>query len=121
MKRKISVPAILLFVFITAFAVDKGIAGKWTGLLTMPGGNTRTIHYVFKTDNNILTGTSQGNRNEYELSGKIYGDSLSFSVIVDNGESILNTGKYYPQGDSIVLDALFMGSTMHAILKRDSQ
>lgn len=121
MKGKISIPAAILFIFITAFVVYKGISGKWTGQLTMPDGNKRAIHYVFKTDNNILTCTTQGNRNEYELSGKIYGDSLSFSVFVDNGESILNTGKYYPDGDSIVLDAVFMGSTMHGILKRETQ
>jgi hypothetical protein len=87
----------------------------------MPGGMNRTFHYVFKTDNNILTGSTQGTGDEFELTGKVYGDSLSFTVVVNNGESIVNLGKYFPEGDSITLSAEFKGQSMHGVLKRDSQ
>jgi hypothetical protein len=123
MKGKLVITVAIIFVFITAFVMAAGVSGNWTGIMTMSGGRTATFHYIFKTDNNTLTGSveARGN-NKYELSnGKIYGDSLSFSVVVDNGDSIQDIGKYYPDGDSIKLDAVFMGATMHGILKRDSQ
>jgi hypothetical protein len=122
MKRKMFIAVTIMFVFITAFVAAAGIGGKWTGIITVPGGGTRTFHYIFKVDKNILTGSTQGTANTYELSnGRVYGDSLAFAVVIDNGDSIVNTGKYYPNGDSIILNAVFMGGTMHGTLKRDSQ
>jgi len=119
MKRKIPMTTAIFFVLMTEFVVPKDISGKWTGTITMANGMVRTLHYTFKTDNNILTGTTQGTGDEFELSGKVYGDSLSFTVIVNNGEPVVNTGKYFAEGDSISLNAEFMGQTMHGLLKRD--
>jgi hypothetical protein len=123
MKVKLPITIILMFVLMTAFVSAPGISGEWNGIMTLPGGNTRTIHYIFKADGNTLTGSTQSpGRNEYELSsGKIWGDSLSFSIVVDNGDSILNTGKYYHEGDSINLAVVFMGATLQATLKRAGQ
>ena len=122
MKRKIFITIAMLFFFVIVFAMSTGISGKWIGAIVRPGGSIMTFNYTFKTDNKTLTGSVQGTSNEYELSnGKVNGDSLSFSVIVDNGDSILNSGKYYPDGDSIKLDMVFMGATMHGTLKRDSK
>jgi hypothetical protein len=121
MRGKMFFAVIITFVFITAFVATAGISGKWTGLITMAGGRTATFHYLFKAEGNTLTGSATGS-NTFELSnGRIYGDSLWFAIIVNNGDSIVNAGKYYPDGDSITLNAVFMGSTMHGTLKRDSQ
>ena len=121
MRRKSFFGAVIIFVFGSAFVAAGGIGGKWMGTLTMPSGNTRIFHYVFNVDKNILTGTATGT-NTLDLSnGRIYGDSLSFAIIVANGDSIVNTGKYYRDGDSITLNAVFMGATMHGILKRDTE
>src|SRR5450432_3268899 len=118
MKRKFFITIAMLFFFVIVFAMVAGISGKWTGISARPDGNTITFNYTFKTDNKTLTGSVQGTGNEYELSdGKVYGDSLSFAVVVDNGDSILNSGKYYPDGDSIKLNMVFMGATMHETLK----
>jgi hypothetical protein len=120
MKRQAFIPAVIIFVVGSAFVAAGGISGKWTGTLTLPGGNTRIFHYVFHADKGILTGSATGT-NTFDLSnGRIYGDSLAFSIIVSNGDSIVNTGKYYPDGDSITLNTVFMGATMRGILKRDS-
>ena len=120
MKGRIFIAATLIFVFITAFAIPAGISGKWTGIITMPGGRTVTFHYIFKVEGNNLSGSATGS-NTFDLSsGRIYGDSLSFSIVVNNGDSIVNTGKYYPEGDSIKLTAEFMGAPMYGTLKRDS-
>jgi hypothetical protein len=121
MKRKMFFTVTIMFIFITAFVTAPGISGKWTGIITMAGGRTMTFHYIFKADGNTLTGSATGS-NTFELSnGRVYGDSLAFAIVVNNGDSIVNTGRYYPDGDSIKLTAVFMFQTMYGTLKRDSQ
>jgi hypothetical protein len=121
MKLKTFTGGINMLLFVSAMLLLPNIAGKWTGVLTMPGGNTATFHYLFKTNNNSFTGTASGT-NDFDISnGKIYGDSLSFTIIVANGDSILNVGKYYRDGDSIQLNAAFMGAILHGTLKRDKE
>jgi hypothetical protein len=121
MKRKILLTSTILFFSFIAFAMIIGVTGKWTGQLTVPGGETKTIYYTFAVDNGKLTGSTEGT-NEYDISeGKITGDSLSFAVVVANGDQILNSGKYYSDGDSISLNIYFMGAQMHTTLKRDTQ
>jgi hypothetical protein len=109
------VPGFLL----TSFALLTGIDGKWAGEIKTPDGNKSPIHFTFKTDKEKLTGTSQGTHNSYDLSdGKVNGDSLTFSFEVDNGAKISGAGKYYPAGDSISLNLIFMGNEMHSTLNQ---
>ena len=122
MKIKFFIVAAMLLFFVIAFVIITGISGKWTGIVIRPDGSAMTFYYTFKTDNNTLLCSARGTNGEYEFSdGKVNGDSLSFAIEVDNGDHILNSGKYYSDGDSIKLNIVFMGSTMHALLKRDSQ
>jgi hypothetical protein len=122
MKIKFFIAAAILFFFVSSFVMITGISGKWTGIVTRPDGSAMTFYYTFKTNNNTLLGSARATNGEYELSdGKVNGDSLSFAIEVDNGDHILNSGKYYSDGDSIKLNIVFMGATMHALLKRDSQ
>ena len=122
MKLKFFIAVATLSLFVISFEVITGISGKWTGIVTRPDGSAVTFYYTFKTDNNTLLGSARGTNGEYELSeGKVNGDSLSFAIEVDNGDHILNSGKYYSDGDSIKLNIVFMGATMHALLKRDNQ
>lgn len=120
MKKSIVITVALLGLVSVAFRAINGIDGNWSGLMTGPDDFKATFDYSLKNDNGKLTGTAQSkNNNPYPISdGIVKGDSLSFSIVVDNGDKIINKGRYYPVGDSISLTALFMGSELHGTLKR---
>jgi hypothetical protein len=121
MKVKIFITAVLLYCFFSSFITFVGINGKWKGEATSINFGDHKVNFTFKTDNDKLTGTSQGTQKEYYLSeGLFKGDSLSFAVEVDNGSKILHSGKYYSNGDSISLNMSFMGGYWHATLTRDT-
>ena len=64
-----------------AFAA--GIDGKWEGSMPMgPGGRAMKISYEFKTDGNLLTGTTVGfgGKKTDIKDGKIDGNNFSFTV-----------------------------------------
>lgn len=121
MKKYPIIAAILLSLAAVAFKAVNGIDGKWTGTLTGSDFN-QPLNYTFKNTNGVLTGFTLNPSNvQYDISdGKVKGDSISFSIVVDNGDKIINTGRYYPVGDSISLKVVFMGADMHASLKRAS-
>jgi hypothetical protein len=120
MKKILVITVAVLSLVTVAFISIEGIDGNWSGIFTGPDDFKATTNYTLKNVNGTLTGSAQSpNNNEYEISdGKVKGDSLSFSIVVDNGDKIINTGRYYPVGDSISLTVAFMGSTMHGTLKR---
>jgi hypothetical protein len=120
MKKGLLVAIAMLGLVTAAFIASPGIDGKWAGTLTGPEDFNKPLNYTFKNTNGVLTGFTLSPRNDqYEISdGKVQGDSLSFSVVVNNGDKIINTGKYYPLGDSISLKVVFMGTTLHGALKR---
>src|ERR1700704_2274430 len=104
MKIKIFIRVAILFCFTISFIMFDDINGKWTGVIISPDGNEYPLHYTFKTDNGKLTGSSQGPQNVDDLTdGQVKGDSLSFAIDV-GGVKLLNTGRYYPNGDSISLN-----------------
>ncbi len=86
--------------------------------LTAPDGNEYPLTYTFKTEGDILTGTSQSPQGTVGITdGKISGDSLSFAIDV-SGVKVLNTGKYFSVGDSISLNIDYQGMKFHTTLKR---
>jgi len=119
MKRKIFITSVMLLCFTIAFALFAGVNGKWTGIAINPEGDTVHFSYTFKTYNGKLTGLALANENPYNIfDGKVKGDSLSFDVLNDDGEKILNKGKYYSIGDSISLNFFLRAQKVHIKLKR---
>jgi hypothetical protein len=119
MKRKLIITSVMLFCFTIAFAIFAGIDGKWTGVAINPEGDTVHFNYTFKTNNGKLTGLALANENTFNIfEGKVKEDSLSFAVLNDDGEKILNKGKYYSVGDSIGLNFFLRAQKVHIKLKR---
>ena len=119
MKRKIFIASFMLLCFTIALAMFADLNGKWTGAAINPEGDTVHFNYTFKTYNNKLTGLALANENSFVIfDGKVKGDSLSFAVMNDDGEKILNKGKYYAVGDSISLIFFLRAQTVHIRLKR---
>jgi hypothetical protein len=110
MKMKIIITTILLCCFIFLFAMNPNIAGKWIGIAKITGQEDITLNFTLKTDNNKLTGAAtssdaDGAEHVYDLlDGVLNGDSLSFTVVVENGSKVLNKGKYYAKEDSISIN-----------------
>jgi len=92
---------------IAAFAVvvqAADVSGKWTAQVPGREGQTREAVFNFKVDGEKLTGTTTGRQGqEIPISnGKISGDSLSFTVTMQFGDSQVEmkyTGKI--AGDEI--------------------
>jgi hypothetical protein len=116
MKRKLFNPLLLItgfFIFIAAIA---DLSGKWTGTITIPGGDDLAVAYDFKVDGTKLTGTADSPAGSVTIdNGKIDGDKFTFSVNV-NGTDYPHSGKVY--ADSCSLDIDFGGQKAHTILKR---
>jgi len=118
MKRKIFITAALLLSFSAVFAYFADMNGNWKGTLVAPDGNEYPLNYMFKIDNDKLTGTGQSPQGAVDLTeGKVKSDSLFFSIDV-GGVKVLNTGKYFAAGDSISLNIDYQGYKMHSTLKR---
>ena len=95
MKRKIFITAALLLSFSAVFAYFADMNGNWKGTLVAPDGNEYPLNYMFKIDNDKLTGTGQSPQGAVDLTeGKVKSDSLFFSIDV-GGVKVLNTGKYF--------------------------
>jgi hypothetical protein len=118
MKRKTSITVLLVCSFAAAFAVFTDVSGNWTGALPMGGGNTYPLSYTFKAVNGKLTGFASSAQGNADLTdGKIYGDSISFSIDA-MGMKMLHTAKYFTSGDSIGLTILMNGQKYHTTLNR---
>ncbi len=121
MKRIVCVTVSLVGGIAILFAMTFGISGKWTGIAKLPE-NDIMLNYTFISENGKLTGVAHGPANNYDiLDGVVNGDSLSFNVVVEDGNKVLNKGKYYSDGDSICLNFIISGTnTVHITLKRDT-
>ena len=118
MKRKLITTTALLCCGIVAFAYFAGITGHWKGTLVAPDGNEYPLDYTLTSDNTTLTGKGQSPQGAMDITeGKVKSDSLSFAIDV-GGVKVLNTGKYFTEGDSISLNIDYQGYKMHSTLKR---
>ena len=118
MKRKLFITTALLCCGIAAFAYFAGMDGHWKGTLLAPDGNEYPLDYTFKIDGDKLTGSGQSPNGAMDVTeGKVKGDSLSFAMDV-GGVKVLNTGKYFSEGDSVSLNIDYQGYKMHSTLKR---
>jgi hypothetical protein len=121
MKRKIFTTTALVCCFMVCFAIAADLAGKWTGTLKTPDGNEIPLTYIFKTDSGKLAGTVSSPQGDVPITdGKLNGNDFTFSLSV-NGTDIKNTGKFYPEADSVGMDIDFNGMKFHTTLKRDSK
>jgi hypothetical protein len=117
MKAKGSVTALVICLIVICVIKFADLQGKWTGIF-MAGDNPIDLSYVFKVDNEKLTGSvasPQGDLAIYD--GKTNGTDLSFIVDV-NGAAVKSIGKFYAAGDSIVLNTDFNGVNVHSRLSR---
>jgi len=118
MKRRIFTTVALVCCFMICFAIAADTAGKWAGTLTAPDGNQYPLTYTFKTDSGKLTGTGSSPEGDVAITnGKLNGNDFTFTIGV-GGVDIINTGKYYPTGDSIGLNIDYNGMKFHSTLKR---
>ncbi|HVV54727.1 MAG TPA: hypothetical protein VHC47_05365 [Mucilaginibacter sp.] len=118
MKRKLFIASALLICATAAFAWFADMNGKWTATLKSPDGNEFQLNYTFKADSGKLTGTVESPQGSIDITeGKVKDDSLWFSVDV-NGTKVLNSGRYFAEGDSIGLGIDFQGMKFHTTLKR---
>jgi hypothetical protein len=119
MKRFITRAVLLSCLSLVSFILLSGIDGKWKGTFTPPDGHKVPVGYDFKTDNDKLTGVAHGLDADYDISeGKVKGDSIFFSVVVEGGDKIVTKGKYFAASDSISLILTFAGESMPGSIKR---
>jgi hypothetical protein len=105
MKAKGSVTALVICLIVICVIKFADLQGKWTGIF-MAGDNPIDLSYVFKVDNEKLTGSvasPQGDLAIYD--GKTNG-------------TVKSIGKFYAAGDSIVLNTDFNGVNVHSRLSR---
>ncbi len=117
MKPKILIGTFAICAIVICLTIFTDLQGKWAGVFNI-GGNAIDLSYVFKIDGNKLSGSvtsPQSNLPIYD--GKTNGTDISFSVDV-NGAPIKTVGKYYADGDSIILNTDFNGTNVHTKLAR---
>ena len=115
MKRKIIITTALLCCFIFLFAMVTNITGNWTGTARITGQQDISIDFVLKQDNKVLTGKGTTNVDASEhvydiMDGVVDGDSLTFTVVTEDSNKLLNRGKYYADGDSIAMNIFVMAT-----------
>ncbi len=116
MKKTIIVAFLLLASIAAGIAAITGLAGKWTGSLLAPDGNTSQVEYTFDTDGTKLTGTEESVYGTAKIeNGKVSGDEISFSINL-NGLDLPHKGKIYP--DSVAMNIDYKGTPLHVTLKR---
>ena len=104
-----------------SFAFGADVDGKWTGSIQGMDGNPMTIGYTFKADGNALTGTTTGpDGKEIALKdGKIDGNNISFTVLLDfGGQEMKMEYKGVVSPDQIKLTMDMMGQPMEILLKK---
>lgn len=122
MKRKLVITAALVGCFIICFAAVAGLSGTWKGSIKTPDGNVYPVTYIFNIQGDSLTGTAQAVGDPKTITeGKIMGSDFTFNVADDNGNPLPHSGKYYADGDSVSINVVYQGSTLHGSLKRADQ
>ncbi len=119
MKKLLFACAALLLAFapLTARAAAD-FSGTWTGAMTGGNGGFQ-LSFSFKQDGTALTGTVQGPQGDpiAITNGKIDGDKISFTVVIQGGMTITHEGTINAAGDEIKLTsksdgAIFGGGEM---------
>lgn len=118
MKRTIFLTLILAGCISICLAAFECVGGTWKSVFNAPDGNQYPLTYNFKIDGNKLTGTLDAVGETTPIdSGKVYGDSLSFSVTVQ-GVEYDHKGIYHTAGDSISMDVGYSGTVNHMTMTR---
>jgi hypothetical protein len=106
MKKLLFACAALLLTFapMTALAATD-FTGTWTGAMAGGGNGGFQLSFTFKQDGTTLTGTVQGPQGDPITisNGKIDGDKISFTVVIQGGTTITHEGTINPAGDEIKL------------------
>ena len=120
MKIKIVTTAALLCCFAVCFAVAlAGLNGKWVGSIKGPDGKDYPITFTINVSGDKLNGTVQLTGDPKRINdGKINGTDFTFAVTGEDGNTIAHTGKYYADGDSVVMNVDYEGAKLHTTLKR---
>jgi hypothetical protein len=119
MKNKIVITLALLFCLFSSFVPVNPINGNWTGEIQEAAGRSRVLYLSFYVSNDSLTVTVHSNGMNYDATdGKVKGDSLWFVVVLHDQSVILNSAKYYSDGDSISLNSFVYGVNEHCTLLR---
>ena len=96
---------VALILLSTAFLVFGADAtGKWSGSLPGPDGQSWTTSFELKSAGSKLTGKMIGGDGQFEKeieSGKVDGDSISFTVHLDFGEGVELNYKGTVEADKI--------------------
>ena len=114
-------PAIVVLMLLCAtpaFAAD--VDGKWSGMLSTPGGDVN-VGFEFKSDGTTLTGTTTGpDGGTIPIKdGKIDGSKISFVVTIDFGGMMFDipyTGVVSPTEIKMTLD--FGGMPFEFVVKK---
>ena len=117
MKKNIVATVTLLLGCLVLIA-STSLDGTWTGTLKTPDGGVLPLKYIFKTDGNKLTGAAATGRGDITINdGTVSGPDFSFTIIYNSVE-VKNTGKFYPDADSVSLNVDYNGMLMHSTMKR---
>jgi len=106
----------LLLVAGIAYGAD--IDGKWEGELDM-GGQKMPVSYTFKAEGAVLTGSTPIMDQEYKIQdGKIDGNNISFSIVMNMGQEMKIDYKGVLAGGELKLSFDMMGQTTEILLKK---
>jgi hypothetical protein len=108
---------VLLLTAGIAYGAD--IDGTWKGELDM-GGQKYPVSYTFKANGKVLTGSTPIMEQEYQIQdGKIDGNNISFSIVMNMGQEMKIDYKGVLSGGELKLSFDMMGQTTEILLKKD--
>ena len=108
----------LSLLLVAGIAYGADIDGTWTGEMDMMG-QTMPISYTFKAEGNVLTGTTPIMDQEYKIQdGKIDGNNISFSVVMNFGQEMKVDYKGTLSGNDLKLSWDMMGTPTEVVLKK---
>jgi hypothetical protein len=108
----------LSILLVAGIAYGADIDGTWKGEMDMMG-QTMPISYTFKAEGNVLTGTTPIMDQEYKIQdGKINGNNISFSVVMNFGQEMKVDYKGVLSGNELKLSWDMMGQATEVVLKK---
>jgi hypothetical protein len=119
MNTKILKGVALMACFIFCITFPPDLSGKWNGEMKGPQGRKYAVTYIFKINNNSLSGSFEDDTETMDISeGRANGDDLNFSTVNQQGGMLVHTGKYLTGGDSISMNIIMDGKKLHTTLYR---
>lgn len=102
-RRMFGMAAVALLLTAMAAMAASDVTGNWSGQMAGPNGEGFALTFTFKQDGAKLTGTVAGPQGDpIEIKdGKVDGDKLSFTIIVNDQMTIKHEGTI--AGDEIKL------------------